>query len=49
MCDECVDLDKTISRYRDINRNGFDPLTTERINKAIEEMEQRKLTLHSMS
>ena len=46
MCDECAEFDKTIAKYRRINREAFDPLTTERIERAITEMEARKVALH---
>jgi TATA-binding protein-associated factor Taf7 len=49
MCAECVELDKSISHYRKILENAFDPLTTDRIKETIAEMERRKAELHSVA
>lgn len=49
MCDKCLDIDKAISKFREVIRQGFDPLTTNRVNDAIAEMEQRKIMLHPMA
>jgi len=48
MCDECIEIDKAIFKFREVTRQGFDQLTTDRIKEAIAEMEQRKVTLHSL-
>jgi len=49
MCNECVELDKTIARYREIIRQALDALTSDRLNEAIAEMQQRKVALHPVA
>jgi hypothetical protein len=49
MCDKCVEIDKAIAQHRRVVKQGFDPLTNVRINEAIDEMERRKVALHSKS
>ena len=46
MCDECAQLDKVISQHLRMLRQGFDPLTIERINEAVVDMERQKAALH---
>ena len=46
MCNECVQLDKVISQHLRMLRQGFDPLTIDRINEAVADMERQKETLH---
>jgi hypothetical protein len=48
MCDKCDQLDKAIAQYRRVSKQGFDPLTNERIKDAIDEMERRKVSLHPL-
>src|ERR1700749_1889015 len=38
MCEKCNALDGKISRYRSFLAQDIDPLTTERLNDAVEEM-----------
>jgi len=42
MCEKCQELETTIQRYRRILTTGLDPLTIQRINTLIDELEQRK-------
>jgi predicted RNA-binding Zn-ribbon protein involved in translation (DUF1610 family) len=46
MCNECIDLDKKISRYLVFMKGALDPMTTERLNTAVAEMTERKISLH---
>jgi ABC-type polar amino acid transport system ATPase subunit len=46
MCVECQNLQNKIMRYREMIRRALDPLTTERVNALIKELEQRKETMH---
>ena len=46
MCEKCDELDKKISRYAEFLRQGLDPVTSERIKEAIDEMRRRKTSLH---
>jgi cell division protein ZapA (FtsZ GTPase activity inhibitor) len=46
MCDECQNLQKKISHYRGFLKQQFDALSTERIQKAIKELEQQKEAMH---
>jgi hypothetical protein len=45
MCNECIELDKVISQHLRMLRQGFDPLTIERINEAVADMERQKAAL----
>ena len=45
MCEECIELDKTIAHYCKFLRQGFDTLTTDRIKEAVAVMERRKAAL----
>jgi hypothetical protein len=47
MCAECFKLDQQIARYREFIKHGFDPLTEDRIRKAIDEFEQQMVALHA--
>jgi hypothetical protein len=47
MCEKSDDLDKAIAQYRRIGKQGFDPLTYDRIKEAVAEMERRKVAVHS--
>jgi hypothetical protein len=49
MCDKCLYIDKAIHKFSEVARQGFDPLTTDRMKAAIAEMEQRKAALHPMA
>jgi hypothetical protein len=46
MCEKCEQLDVKIQRYRKFATQGLDPLTTERINALILELERRKEAVH---
>jgi hypothetical protein len=46
MCEECINLENKIQRYRKFVAQGLDALTVERINGLIKELEQRKASLH---
>jgi hypothetical protein len=46
MCDRCNDLDLQIQKYRRFIAQPIDPLTTERLNAAVAEMEAAKAGLH---
>jgi hypothetical protein len=45
MCEACEQLEKKITRYREIVEQAFDALTTQRIKDLIQELEQRKQTM----
>ena len=49
MCEECKQLEKNIDRFRRLQSQYFDSLTTKNIKWAIEELEQQKAALHSSS
>ena len=46
MCDKCQQLETDIKRYRKFVAQGLDPLTVERINELIQELQQRKGAMH---
>jgi hypothetical protein len=46
MCEQCVELDKKIEHYRGLIARIADPLTNERVEKLIEEMQTQKSALH---
>jgi hypothetical protein len=46
MCEKCVEIDKTIERYRQIKRSIMDQLTVDRAKELIAELEARKAALH---
>jgi hypothetical protein len=46
MCEKCQHLDIEIRRYRKLAGGGLDPLTIERINALILELQQRKAAMH---
>jgi hypothetical protein len=46
MCDECLKLETQIRHCKKIVAQYFDPLTTERINALILELQQRKDAMH---
>jgi hypothetical protein len=47
MCDECKKLEQRIGRYRVLAGEIADALTKERIRELIQELEQKKIALHS--
>ena len=46
MCEKCVEIDKTIERYRQIERSIMDQLTVDRTKELIAELEAQKAALH---
>ncbi len=46
MCDKCVELDKTIERYRRVSSSIADQITIDRINALIDELQTQKVELH---
>jgi hypothetical protein len=46
MCEKCVEIDKTIERYRQIKRSIMDQLTVDRTKELIAELEAQKAALH---
>ncbi len=46
MCEKCVEIDKTIERYRRIQQSIMDQLTVERTKELIADLEARKAVLH---
>ena len=46
MCEKCVEIDKTIERYRQIERSIMDQLTVDRTKELIADLEAQKAALH---
>ena len=46
MCEKCVEIDKTIERYRRIQQSIMDQVTVERTKELIADLEGRKAALH---
>ena len=46
MCNQCVEIDKTIERYRNILRSINDQLTLDRAKELIADLEAQKAALH---
>jgi hypothetical protein len=46
MCEQCQTLQKQILHYRQFLKQRFDPLTEERIQAMIAELELRKEAMH---
>jgi hypothetical protein len=46
MCDKCVELDKTIERYRRILLSIGDQVTVDRTKELIAELQAKKAALH---
>jgi len=47
MCTECQRLQKKIALYREIVERAIDPLTPERFNGLIKDLEQCKAAVHA--
>jgi hypothetical protein len=47
MCDKCTELDEQIARYRQFTASGFDSLTTERIQRLIDDLQRARDSMHS--
>jgi hypothetical protein len=46
MCEKCVEIDKTIERYRQIKRSIMDQLTVDRTKELIDDLEAQKAALY---
>jgi hypothetical protein len=46
MCDKCIEIDKTIDRYRKIQRSIGDQVTVDRPKELIADLEAQKAALH---
>lgn len=46
MCDKCIEFDKKIERYRQIQRTILDQITVDRAKELIAELEVQKAALH---
>jgi hypothetical protein len=46
MCEKCVEIDKTIERYRVIILSIGDPITVDRARELITDLEAQKVDLH---
>ncbi len=46
MCEKCDVIDKTIERYRQVQRTILDQVTVERAKELIAELQARKAALH---
>jgi hypothetical protein len=46
MCEKCVEIDKTIERYRRIQRTIADQVTIDRTKELIAELVAQKAALH---
>jgi hypothetical protein len=46
MCENCIEIDKTIDRYRRISRSITDELTVDRAKEMIAVLETQKGALH---
>ena len=46
MCEKCVEIDKTIERYRRIQQSIMDQVTVDRTRELIADLEARKAALH---
>jgi hypothetical protein len=45
MCSQCDDLDRKISRYREIATAALDALTVQRIKELIRDLEQQRAAM----
>jgi hypothetical protein len=46
MCEKCVAIDKKVLHYLDMIARVMDEVTTERVNKLVEEMLASKVEFH---
>ncbi len=46
MCEKCVEIDKAIDRYRNIQRSIGDQVTVDRTKELIADLEAQKVALH---
>jgi hypothetical protein len=47
MCEKCLQIDKTIERFRRIKRSISEQLTVEKAKQVIVDLEVERATLHS--
>jgi hypothetical protein len=46
MCEKCTVLDERIARYRRFTRMAFDPLTIDRIERLLDDLQKQRDTMH---
>jgi hypothetical protein len=46
MCQKCIEVDKTIERFRQVKRSISDQLTVERAHEVIADLEAKKAAFH---
>ena len=46
MCDKCIELDRAIERFRQVQRTIMDQVTVDRDKEALTELEAKKAELH---
>jgi hypothetical protein len=46
MCEKCDEIDRTIERYRQIQRSILDQVTVDRTKELIAELQARKAEFH---
>jgi len=46
MCEKCTQLDEKIAQYRRFTTYAFDPLTTERIRTCLDDLQQKRDSMH---
>jgi hypothetical protein len=46
MCGKCLEIDKTIERFRQVKQSISDQLTVERAQEVIADLEAKKVALH---
>jgi hypothetical protein len=46
MCEQCVEIDRTIERYRQVQRSISNELTIDRAKEVIVELELKKSEIH---
>ena len=49
MCEQCVEIDERIARYRRIMLSISDDVTIERFKEGVADLEAKKLALHPES
>jgi hypothetical protein len=48
MCEMCIEIDRTIERFRQVERSISDDLTIDRAKETIHELETKKAELHQV-
>jgi hypothetical protein len=46
MCEKCNEIDRTIERYRSLQRTILDEVTVDRAKEMIAELQERKAGMH---